>query len=659
MLSRHTSRQGWFGVIVTLLTLSTILVGFLPAITLAQTSYNESPMLTARVEAGELPPVEERLPENPAVVEPFNEVGTYGGELRFGFTGDNPGWGGLLFINGWDQLVIWKADFSGVAPNIAESWEISDDVREYTFHLRKGIKWSDGVEFTADDIMFYIEDVLFDPDINPSGPTADWLPADGAEEFKAEKIDDYTVKFSFLNPNATFLYDMATWVGRHMAWFPKHYLEQYHKKYNPDVDALLENEDGVEDWVALFNKYACGPTDDITNFYRYPERPLLFPWIITEPLGTSTQIHLERNPYYWKVDTEGNQLPYIDTILGSSFQDAESRTLAMLNGEIDYLMNPGSENRVLYYDAMDEGKPIAINTTWSDGANTQSIHFNRTIDDPVKAEIFANKDFRIGMSYAIDRSGIIDIVYFGQGEPAQVAPLESSPLYNEQLATQYIEYDVDLANEYLDKVLPEKDSEGFRLMPNGERLSIVLSVVNDLGFTSRWVQTAELLIGYWKEVGVDVQLNSVTNQVFRELKRDNVIEATLFTGEGGAGINAILDARYFTPGEYFGIFGNAWYYWRVNDTTGAVQVEMPEDIQEIRAVFEKVLVASSQETQIEQMKEVLKIAADQFWVIGIARPAPGYEPYHARLGNLATEWITGWVEGNQKIKYPEQWYIKE
>lgn len=209
--------------------------------------YAESPLLTERVAAGELPPVDERLPINPAIVTPIKEAGQYGGEFRMGFVGNNPGWGGLWFVTGWENLVIWSADFSGVEPNIAESWEVSDDVREYTFHLRQGMKWSDGEPFTADDIMFYIEDILFNEELSPAGPVADWLPGDGAEDFKAEKIDDYTVKFTFANPYGTFLYNLATWSGRHITFFPKHYLLQYHAKYNADIATLVAAEEGVED----------------------------------------------------------------------------------------------------------------------------------------------------------------------------------------------------------------------------------------------------------------------------------------------------------------------------------------------------------------------------------------------------------------------------
>jgi peptide/nickel transport system substrate-binding protein len=477
------------------------------------TSFKEAPMLADLVKAGKLPPVEQRLPKDPAVITPLVEQGQYGGNLKFGFVGTNPGWGGLWFITEWENLTIWKPDFSGVVPNIAEKWDVSPDATEYTFYLRQGMKWSDGQPFNADDIIFYIDDVLFDKDLSKAGPVADWLPQDGAEEFKATKVDDYTVKFKFAKPDGLLLYQLAEWNGRHLTWFPKHYLSQFHKKYNPNVADLVKAA-GVDDWVALFNQKASGPTDDIQNHYQYPERPVLGAWVVKQPLGSGTTVLMERNPYYWKVDTAGNQLPYIDTITATSYQKDEARTFAMLNGDLDYVKDPGDTNRAVYYDAMNSGKPIKISKRVSDAGSNNTIHFNQTIADPVKAKVFADKNFRIGMSYAMNRQEIIDIVFNGQGEPSQPAPLKDSPLYNEQLATQYTEYSVDKANEYLDKVLPNKGSDGFRLGPDGNPFSVVFSVSNDLSYGSNWVQIAELLVGYWKKVGINMTVNSMPNKQF-------------------------------------------------------------------------------------------------------------------------------------------------
>jgi peptide/nickel transport system substrate-binding protein len=622
-------------------------------------AYKESPMLADRVAAGDLPPVEERLPENPRVVEVLGEIGQHGGIMRQGFTGTNPGWGGMWYVAGWECLTQWKADFSGVEMNIAESIDVSDDVKEYTIHLRKGMKWSDGEDLTADDIMFYVEDILFNEELAPGGVVADWLPAEGAEDFKAEKIDDYTVKFIFAIPHGTFLYSLAQWNGRHITFFPKHYLEQYHKTYNPDVESLLEGEEGIEDWVGLFNKYAAGPTGDTQQYFNVPERPLLFPWVVTKPLGSDTTIEMERNPYYWKVDSEGNQLPYMDGITGTTYQDDQARVLAMLNGDLDFVKDPGADNRITYHDAVDEGKPLYIRYNNSDGANSNTIHFNRNTKDPAKAELFANKDFRIGMSYAINRQEVIDIVHAEQGTPSQQGPLESSPLYNEQCATQYVEYDVDQANEFLDKVIPDKGSDGYRLAPDGSPLSIVYTVSNNLSYGTTWEAVAELLIGYWDKVGVKVVLNSMPDEQFSTNREQNDLEVSMYTAEGGAGITPILDPRYYVPMEQFGMYGNGWWAWRIKSTT-EVQVEPPDWVKDFRTKYEtEVLTATTQEAQIEAMKELIQMAADEFWVIGISRPGDGYYPFHNRLANIPETWIDGWIEGVQKLLYPEQWYLTE
>ena len=406
--------------------------------------------------------------------------------------------------------------------------------------------------------------------------------------------------------------------------------------------------------MGLFNKKAN--RDDPTNFLNYPERPTLFPWIVSSPLGSGTQLTLVRNPYYWKVDTEGNQLPYVDEITGISYQDSQARTLAMISGDLDYIVDPGAENRIVYFDAVDCGAPIQIIENLWDGANTAAIQFNQTYPDSGLAEIFANKDFRIGMSYAINRQEIIDIVHSGQGVPAQVGPLESSPLHNEQLTNQYTEFNVELANEFLDKVIPDKDANGMRLRPDGQQLSIIFTISNNLSFGTTWVQTAELLIGYWKAVGVDVQLNSIPSEQFDENRLKNDIQATIFVAEGGAGLIPMFDPRSYTPMEWHSYFGLGWYFWRVATPDGE-PVEPPQEIIDIRKLYDDVGLQPTQELQLEQMTKVIQTAADNFWMIGISTPAPGYQPINVRLGNQPASFTQGWIEGVTKLTYPEQWYI--
>jgi len=622
----------------------------------------ESPMLAELVAAGELPPLEERIPTNPRVVTALtDEVGEYGGEMRVGFVGTSPEWGAFLFLAAWEGLVQWTADFNGFEYNLAESIDVSDDVTEYTIHLREGLKWSDGEPYTADDIMFYIEDVLLNPDLSPSGAIADWLPTDMMDGFSAEKIDDTTVKFIFPKPYGTFLYNLAGWQGRYFTMYPKHYLQEFHASYNSDIDALVEAEESVTDWKGLF--FLKGPDNwaNPARLYDNTDTPSMYPWITVQTLGAGTQIRLDRNPYYWKVDEQGRQLPYIDKLLGISYQDNESRTLAMLNGELDYIKDPGNENRVLFHDALDEGKALQIKYPQSDGANVCSIHFNQTVEDTARAEIFGNKDFRIGMSYAINRPEVIEIVFSGQGEPAQVAPLSDSAFYIEGMDTQYTEYDVDLANEYLDKVLPDKDANGMRLGPDGQPFEFVFVVQNDLGFGTQYVQIAELLIGYWEDVGVQVTLNSIPGEQYDENKKQNLIEATIYTGEGGAGITPILDPRYYVPLMGAGVFSQAWSIWRVPDPTGtSVSIEPPQWAKDAYDKYENgVLTQPTYELQVAKMKEVLEEAKERFYVIGISRPAPLYYPFHSRIGGIPDTWFDGWNEGATKIQYPEQWFLKQ
>lgn len=622
-------------------------------------------MLTALVNAGKLPSVEDRVPSDPMVVEPLVEKGQYGSDLRFGFVGTNAAWGGMLYLAGWEHPVTWKPDFNSIEPNVIKAWEVTEDATEYTFFLRKGMKWSDGAPYTADDIMFYLDDVLGDSDLFPNGRGADWLPGDMAKEFRAVRIDDYTVKLIFPKPYGTFMYQLATWAGRQFTQYPKHYLMQFHQKYNTKVDDLVAQDGTVKDWIGLFFKKGPDTWGDPQRFFENVDLPSMGPFIVKQPLGTGTTIILERNPYYWKVDPDGNQLPYIDRIVGTAFQDASSRTFAMLNGDLDWVKDVAEADREIYYDAVAAGKPIDILTNRPDGGNTQSIHFNMTVLDPIKNQIFNDKNFRIGMSYAIKRDEVIEVVFKGQGEPAQVGPLQGSPIYNEQLEKQYIEYDVTKANEYLDKVLPNKDKDGFRLGSDGKKLSIVFTVSSDLSYGAAWVQVAEMLIGYWKAVGVDVQLDAVTDAVFGERRNKNDIEMTMYHGgEGGAGMTAILDPRWHVPGEWFSMFGQAWILCgefkeiqtcREDNEYGQ---PWPDYAWEVRQLYNQAIQQPTQEGQVKIMKQVMQKSADIFWTIGISRPGLGYQPINKRLHNIPDGYWGGWLEGVDKINRPEQWFIK-
>lgn len=279
-------------------------------------SYQEAPQLAKLVAEGKLPPVEERLPDEPVVVEVRERIGQYGGTWRKGLVGGH-GLGPLQRTAAYENLVRWDHEWSKASPNIAESWEANPEATEYVFQLRKGIKWSDGVPFTADDIMFWWEDVACNKELSPGGPPG--FMKIGGESGSVEKIDDYTIACRFPEPNGLFLFDLCDPGADIITAFPRHHFEKYHVKYNKDIDQLIK-EHGVSDWVSLFFKLMGGSNFSHERF-RAANRPGLYPWVVTN--SSTERIMAERNPYYWKVDPEGNQLPYIDRIVYDIYGDRQ------------------------------------------------------------------------------------------------------------------------------------------------------------------------------------------------------------------------------------------------------------------------------------------------------------------------------------------------
>ena len=467
----------------------------------AMSDSHEAPALAAMVADGSLPPLEERLPVNPMVVEPEESVGQYGGTWHAGLRGgsDNA-W--IFRTIAYEPLVRWTRDWTGIQPNVAESWEVNEDATEFTFKLREGMKWSDGEPFTADDIVFWYEDILMNEELTPT--PNDWFLA-GGEPGVVEKIDDYTVKFSFAAPYGAFLLKLASADMIEITSTPRHYMEQFHPDYNPEAVAQAE-EAGFDSWVSYFENINEG---GCCGYYNDADLPVLWPWNLTVGYGeNTTQITAERNPYYWKVDTEGNQLPYIDSVVYDVGNDVEVLVLKAMNGEIDYQDRHinAFNNKAVFFDNMEQGGYVLTNQVPAD-SNVMEISLNLVHPDPVKQEIFTNKDFRIGLSHAINRQEIIDLIFVGQGEPWQAAPLPESPYYNERLATQYLEYDVDLANEYLDKAgYTERDGDGFRLGPDGNRISFLIDVPT---VNVQMIDILELVEGYWAEVGIEMKANVI------------------------------------------------------------------------------------------------------------------------------------------------------
>ncbi|PKN91269.1 MAG: ABC transporter substrate-binding protein [Chloroflexi bacterium HGW-Chloroflexi-6] len=603
--------------------------------------FTEAPELAEMVKAGTLPPVEERLPETPMVVV-ADEVGVYGGTWRLGGRGGGDD-AGKIRMFGYETLLRWNKDWSGVEPNLAESWEVNADATEYTFHLRKGLKWSDGEPFTSADIEFWYG-LLGDTDLNIGVPT--WMKA-GGELGKFTKVDDYTFKFTFLEPFGLFESFVASIDARGMTGLPAHWAKEFHPKYTSDQAALDKAvaDGGFTAWTDLWNQRVCqGNACGGGSFWTVANRPTMYAWMNLEPVvANGAQEVYARNPYYWKVDQNGQQYPYIDKLVYTIFQDNSAMLLKATNGEIDMQMRHFNvlENKAVLYDNMEQGNYHLF--TLKDAANNSMvIQFNMTHQDPALREVFQNKDFRVGMSYAINRQEVINTVFVTQGKPFQPAVQEGSPFYNEQLATQYTEYDVDKANAALDKVLPDKDADGMRTFADGKPFKFVVEVAENVRKSE--VDTANMLAKYWKAVGVNVEIKPEDRALFYTRKGLNQPDATIWQGESG--YNPVLDPRYYFPYSGESNFAEAWQAWyngQASVADGGIAEEPPAEIKAFYDKYEEVKSAVGFENQVTAMNELLQMSADTFFVIGISTPPNLYGIVANNMHNVPDEMINSFA----------------
>ncbi|MGF7160857.1 peptide/nickel transport system substrate-binding protein [Rhodoligotrophos appendicifer] len=622
--------------------------GMLAASSAWAADYKQAPMLDAQVTAGTLPPVAERLPKTPRVIEPVEKVGKYGGTWRSGLVGGSDrNW--LFRIAGYEPLVAWDREWSGkVVPNLAEAVTASEDGKTFTVKLREGLKWSDGKPFTSDDIGFFINDIVGNKELLPNG--VDWISS-GGETGKFAKVDDANFTITFKEPYGMFMQRLAGVYGVQIVMMAKHYCSQFMPTYNKDgLDALMK-EAGVGTWTELFIK-KCAVDTEANERWQNPQRPTMEPWVIKDPyIGGASLVTLERNPYYFKVDPEGNQLPYIDDMSISVNADKQTLVLKVVNGEIDYQDRHVNDNanRAVFTDAADKAQIHLVDGPNAD-MNTTIISLNLTSKDPVKREIFNNKDFRIGLSYAIDRQAIIDSAFVGQGEPWQAAPRKESPYYNEKLAKQYTEYDVAKANEHLDKAYPKKDSNGFRLGPDGKRISFNIMVMPALG---DFLDSTQLAAQYWQAVGIDAKVQTVDRTLFYDRKDNNEQDAAVFLGSGGMG-DAIFEPTFYFPFWNETLFAVPWGNWYASG--GKAGEEPPAAAKKQMEIYREITKSSDPEKQKALMKQLLDISADEFYAIGISTPGPLFSATKNNLHNVYPRPFA-WTYPSPVASNTEQYYF--
>ncbi len=571
--------------------------------------FKESPALAEQVKAGKLPPVEQRLPERPLVVPVVEKVGEYGGVWRRAFLGPADANNYVRVV--YDALFRFSPDGAKIEPKIAAGAQSSADFKVWTISLRKGARWSDGVPFTADDIMFWYKDVLLNKDLTPALPG--WIRNADGSAAKVEKGDDYTIRFTYNEPATLFLTAVANQDGadRTYAMFlPAHYLKKFHPAYTSkeEIDRLVQAA-GFKTWTELFATRSAPPEN--------PERPTMAAWMaitrVSDPVFT-----LRRNPYFIGVDSAGNQLPYIDEVRFTYFADVQALNLAAIAGNFDMQeRHIQMTNYPVFKEQERTGKYRVI--TWPTfGGADAVIAFNLTYKaDPEIGRLMANKDFRIALSLAINRDQIKESVFLGLGEARQGVPAPWHPYFpGAEWATKYTEFKRDEANKLLDQLgLAKRDAQGIRLMANGKPATIEISVVPAFG---AWPDVAQLVAKDWEAVGIRtiVQIRERAlhfsmrdaNQLMTEIWNEDTT-AFPFTG------NAKFDPRnspILTLGPLF-------YQWLT--TKGREGVEPIEPIKRIMQLVDTARTVGP-DGQVKAAQELFRIWADNVFEIGTVGLTP-------------------------------------
>jgi peptide/nickel transport system substrate-binding protein len=591
--------------------------------------------------------VAERLPAEPFVEDMVDGIGKYGGTLRTTILAGGDHYNITRLVAN-EVLVRWTPDWTQVVPSIAREVEVSEDATTFTFHLREGMRWSDGAPFTADDIMFWYQDVFTNEALTPSKNPI--FVRDG-DPVVVEKVDDTTVVFRFTQPYGLFLQNLAYGQGHIPIIYPKHYLSQFHEAYNADgLPALIAADATAADWVTLFNSKISLTFQP--PFWQNTELPTLNPWVLTVPYADGDRVAVARNPYYWKVDTAGNQLPYIEGITWARIDDVQLMALQATLGEFDFVyrhINNATFQSVLF-DGIEQGN-YRFMEVLDLPANDTVLMLNLNVEDPVKREVFQNKDFRIAVSHALNRQEIIDLIYIGQGTPAQVAPQPIHELFNERMAYQFTEYDPDLANQMLDEILPERGADGMRLGPDGQPFTIVFMVADVFG--NSYPDVMLMVQQYLNAVGVNIELRATDRARLNTMWYANEQEAYVWNCVGGLS-EAYTDVRCYMPFQKADIFfAMRWAEWYSDPTTGE---EPPESVKAVFAAYDQVNAAVEDDTRLAAMKAFLELSAEELFTIGIRRGIPRFAIVSNDLRNVFEPLP---IAGNlwHPAPTPTQWYF--
>lgn len=580
-------------------------------------TFGEAPMLAALVSRGELPPVADRLPENPLVIVPMEEIGQYGGTLRRALTGDVVQiWGPNKTLS--ESLMGYgRPDHSLIEHNLAEAHWFEDEGRSAFFRIRKGIKWSDGHPYTVDDVMFWYHDMTMDDDARATLlPPSVWMVED--KPIDMEKIDDYTIRLTASQPMGRILYAMSS----DFSAYPKHKLKHLHPRYNPSAN---------------YETFRDSTTN--AQLILQPGLPRLSAFVPVQ-WERGQRLVYDRNPYYHKIDSAGNQLPYADRLEFTVIQDEQVILLKFINGEIDLL---GRHARISMYPtlrAQERNGKYKVRVAPVDQG--PAFYVNWDAPDPRLREAFRDIRVRIAMSIALNREELSAIAYHNLLDPGGYSFGRSTPWYDRDVHMKFSEYDADKAMALLDEAgYVDSDGDGYREMKDGSLFHMTIDVM-----PGAWADICELAAEQWEAVGIRTNLNVGLRDIIWPRRTTGEFDIHFWNLTGP-------DDPIVRINEW-AIMGASLPYWHRNATA-----EGPEWLREVTHHMRAAMTTIDTAEVNHHMRIARDLHTDNVPVIatGSGHTVWGHS---TRLGNVPFDASAGDVRrGWSRAVFHEQIYIKK
>jgi peptide/nickel transport system substrate-binding protein len=593
----------------------------------AKAELPETPAFRDEVAGGKLPKIEERIPIEPAVAE-LDSIGTPGGELRMLMAG--PKDTRMMVVYGYARLVGYTPSLA-LAPDILKSIDVEDG-RVFTLHLRKGHKWSDGHPFTSEDFRYWFEDVAQNKYLSSSGMPISMMPQGEGPRF--EVLDETTVRYKWTRPNPLFLPDLAG-PSPLFIYRPAHYLKQFHQKYADKATLeTLVKQANQRNWAALHNKFDTMYRDD------NPDLPSLEPWLLkTKP--PSDRFVFERNPYYYRVDTTGNQLPYIDRVI-LSIADSKIIPAKTGAGESDLQARYLRFDNYTFLKESEQRNDFKVRL-WRTGPGSQlALYPNLNVNDEIWEGLLHDLRFRRALSLAVDRHEINQVIYFGLAIEGQNTVLPQSPLYEPKYRSAWAQFDLHEANRLLDLIgLTERGSDGTRQLPDGRPIEII---VEDSGESTEQSDVLELIRDSWRRIGI---------KLFAKPSQLTLFRRRVFSGETlmsiDKGMENGLATAAMSPWELAPTSQQQleWPKWGQYYETKGIAGEPPNLPSAIRLkeLYEEWLAAASKEEHTRIWHDMLQIWASEVFSIGTVAGVLQPVVVNAKLRNVPEQGIYNWDPG--------------